>query len=161
MSRHFLDLLESDPSWISRIIIMDDASVAFHTPETKAQSKQWLPKGTPGPIKARVHASRRTQMVIAFFDSRGPICEHYVPPGSSVNSNYIIDVLTKFKRSLNKKRPDLVSQSWILHWDNAPVHSARVTQDHLASKGIRVLPHAPYSPDLAPADFFFLSLIHI
>ena len=28
-------------------------------------------------------------------------------------------------------------------------------QDYLVSKGIQVLPHAPYSPDLAPANFFF------
>jgi hypothetical protein len=37
-------------------------------PQTKQQSKQWLVKGEPGPIKAKVHASRSKQMVLAFFD---------------------------------------------------------------------------------------------
>ena len=54
---------------LQHIITMDETAVSMHTPETKSQSKQWLKKGTPGPIKAKVHATRTKQMVIAFFDS--------------------------------------------------------------------------------------------
>jgi histone-lysine N-methyltransferase SETMAR len=45
-------------------------------------------------------------------------------------------------------------QDWFLHWDNAPVHTAATVQEYLAAKGIKTLRHLPYSPDLAPADFF-------
>jgi hypothetical protein len=41
-----------------RIITMDESAVSFHTPQTKKQSKQWLVKGEPGLIKAKVNASR-------------------------------------------------------------------------------------------------------
>jgi hypothetical protein len=44
-----------------------------HTPETKHQSKQWLAKGMPGLMKAKVHASRKKQMVLAFFNAQGLI----------------------------------------------------------------------------------------
>ena len=48
---------------------------------------------------------------------------------------------------------------WRLHWDNAPVHTWAVVKDWLTAKGIQLLEHPPYSPDLAPADFFlFLKL---
>jgi hypothetical protein len=50
---------------------MDESAVSLYTPETKRQSKQWLVKGTPGPIKAKVHATRKKQMVLAFFDAKG------------------------------------------------------------------------------------------
>jgi hypothetical protein len=45
--------------------------------------------------------------------------------------------------------------NWLLHDDNAPFHRAFVTGEFLAHKGIITLPHPPYSPDLAPCDFFF------
>ena len=41
-----------------------------------------------------------------------------------------------------------------LHHDNAPAHTAARTLDFLAQQKIRLLPHPPYLPDLAPCDFF-------
>ncbi len=48
----------------------------------------------------------------------------------------------------------MAEQEWWLHWDNAPVHTAATVVDFLAAKGVKTVPHPPYSPDLAPADFF-------
>jgi hypothetical protein len=87
------------------IVMMDETMVSYHTPETKKQSKQWIPKGQPGPLKARVHASRTKQMVVAFFDSRGLIYTHIVPRGASINVTYTIKVLGKFLEHFKKKRP--------------------------------------------------------
>ena len=44
--------------------------------------------------------------------------------------------------------------SWILHHDNAPDHAAFSVAQFLTSKGITVMSQPPYSPDLAPCDFF-------
>jgi transposase len=44
--------------------------------------------------------------------------------------------------------------SWILHHDNAPAHASLLIRDFLAKHETTVLPRPPYSPDLAPADFF-------
>ena len=41
----------------------------------------------------------------------------------------------------------------LLH-NNAPAHSVIRVCQFLAQKMIAVLDHPPYSPDLAPADFF-------
>jgi AraC-like DNA-binding protein len=71
---------------LNNIVTMDESAVSFHTPETKQQSKQWVKKGQPGPIKARVHATRSKQMVLVFFDSQGVIYTDYVPKGDRVNS---------------------------------------------------------------------------
>ena len=58
-------------AFLDKIVTMDESAVSYHTPETKEQSKQWLKKGTPGPVKARSHATRTKQMVLAFFDNKG------------------------------------------------------------------------------------------
>ena len=45
-------------------------------------------------------------------------------------------------------------QSWILHHDNAPAHTSMLVRDFLAKNKTVIMPQPPYSPDLAPADFF-------
>ena len=42
----------------------------------------------------------------------------------------------------------------LFHYDNAPAHSARVKKEILREFRWGLLPHSPYSPDLAPFDFF-------
>ena len=44
----------------------------------------------------------------------------------------------------------------LLHQDNAPAHTARLTQEFLNQNRVRQLRHPPYSPDLAPCDFLVL-----
>jgi transposase len=46
------------------------------------------------------------------------------------------------------------SGNWILHHDNDPVHRAITTNEFLSKHNISSLPQPPYSPDLAPCDFF-------
>ena len=42
----------------------------------------------------------------------------------------------------------------LFHHDNAPTHISAVTTVKLVELGYELLPHPPYSPDLAPCDFF-------
>lgn len=144
--RHKLDL--------DNIVTMDETMVSQHTPETKKQSKRWVKKGQPGPIKARVHASRSKHMVLAFFDAGGLIYTNIVPKGQTVNAAYIVKTLDIFLKNMRTKRPQMVERGFQFHWDNAPVHTAVAVKNWFAAHSIPLLEHPPYSPDLAPADFF-------
>ncbi len=147
LRRHSLALLNN-------IVTMDESAVSFHTPETKRASKEWVKKGLPGPRKAKVHATRTKKMVLVFFDAKGVIYTNHVPKGKTVNAEYIKKALARFLKVFKSKRPIMASQEWFLHWDNVPVHTAAMVQEYLAAKGVKTLRHPPYSPDLAPADFF-------
>jgi len=58
-------------------------------------------------------------------------------------------------RSVREKRKELwETTSWLLHHDNAPAHNALGIREFLAKNNIAVLEQLPYSPDLAPYDFF-------
>jgi len=47
----------------------------------------------------------------------------------------------------------------MLHHDNAPAHASLLIRSYLSKHQTSVVPHPPYSPGLAPADFFlFLKL---
>jgi transposase len=54
-----------------------------------------------------------------------------------------------------EKRAELwTNNSWFLHHDNAPAYASLLIRDFLAKTKLTVLPQPPYSPDLAPSDFF-------
>ena len=68
-AKEFLNLVGkgSSRSKLHRIITMDETMVSLHTPETKNQGCQWLPKGSPAPTKANIQASSDNRMILAFF----------------------------------------------------------------------------------------------
>jgi hypothetical protein len=44
--------------------------------------------------------------------------------------------------------------SWFLLHENAPAHQSVVVKNFLAKNNVTTLEHPPYSPDLAPVDFY-------
>ncbi|GBP39659.1 Mariner Mos1 transposase [Eumeta japonica] len=61
------------------------------------------------------------------------------------------------KRPLYKQRQD---KAILLH-DNAQPHVAKPVKTYLETLQWEVLPHPPYSPDIAPSDFYlFCSMAH-
>ncbi len=40
-----------------------------------------------------------------------------------------------------------------------PMDTAKATMDFIESKGIELVTHPPYSPDLAPADFWLFPTV--
>ena len=51
-------------------------------------------------------------------------------------------------------REELQSGEWWLHHDNAPAHKALNVKQFLTKNSMTQLLRPPYSPDLAPCDFF-------
>jgi histone-lysine N-methyltransferase SETMAR len=45
----------------------------------------------------------------------------------------------------------------LLQQDNAPAHTSRVALAAAAECGFEIIPHPPYSPDLAPSDYHLFS----
>ena len=93
-------------------------------------------------------------MAIVFFDLKGQIYTNIVLNGKSVNSAYIGMARDRFLKNLKEKSPQLSEQGFVFYWDNALVHTAVAVKDWFSAHSILVLKHAPYSPDLAPANFF-------
>ncbi len=67
-----------------------------------------------------------------------------------------MEALGKFLKVFRQKRPEMAARDWWFHWDNAPVHTAAIVKDWMAARQLKVIEHPPYSPDLAPSDFFLL-----
>ena len=99
-------------------------------------------------------------MLICFFDQKGRVHKEFVPPGQTVNTAFYVEVLKRLRENVRRKRPDQWrNNTWLLHHDSAPAHAALLTRWFLTDNNKTVVPHPPYSPNLAPIDFFlFLKL---
>jgi len=144
-----------DPSFMSRVITGDESWVYGYDPETKQQSSQWKSPGSPRPKKARQSRSATKSTLIVFFNFRGIVHHKFVPEGQTVNAKFYYDVLHRLREDIRQKWPELwCAGNQLLHDDNAPSHRALTTREFLAHKGIITLLRLPYSPDLAPCNFF-------
>ena len=93
-------------------------------------------------------------MPIAFFDCEGVVHHEYVPQGQTVNQYFYIEVFRRLEGTVRRRRPEKWrSGEWLLHHDNAPSHSALLVRSFLTKNGMTVVPHPPYSLDLAFFSF--------
>jgi len=146
---------QNDPNFMFSVITSDECWVYRYDLETKQMSSQWNTASSPRPKKAWQVKSNAKTMLIAFFDIDGLVHQQYVPTGQTVNKEFYRTVLQCLRNTVRKYRPEKWrSGNWILHHDNAPAHRGITTNEFLAKHNILSLPHPPYSPDLAPCDFF-------
>ena len=75
--------------------------------------------------------------------------------GKRINKEFYLEVLRRLRESVRWKRPEIWRDGdRILHHDNAPAHTSHLVQLFLAKHSTAQLQQPPYSPDLAPCDFF-------
>lgn len=145
--------------FLHRIVTGDEKWVLYRNCK---RSRQWLSTGqTPIPTaKDGLHPKK--VLLSVWWDSLGIIHYELMPPGQTITGEVYRQQLTRLNEALSQKRPALVNRKGvILLHDNARPHSAKDTQEHLKQMGWEVLPHPPYSPDLAPSDYhLFRSLEH-
>ncbi|UYV78806.1 hypothetical protein LAZ67_16002852 [Cordylochernes scorpioides] len=114
------------------------------------------------PKKTRKMPSKIKTMLITFFDSRGIIHKEFVPARQTITGEYYLNVLKRLIARIRRIRPEYRNEdSWCLLHDNAPSHSSLIVRRFLAKNNICVLNHPPYSPDLAPCDFYLFPKIKL
>jgi len=104
------------------------------------------------PKKARMQKGKLKTMLICFFDQEEIVHREFVPPGMTVNADFCCDVLRRLRENVRRKRPQKwQNQKLIIHHDNlrltGPLKFRSFGQEQHDSG-------PPYSPDLAPCDFF-------
>jgi histone-lysine N-methyltransferase SETMAR len=155
IAQDMLNDVNDDPDLLKRVITGDETWVYGYDIETKAQSSQWKNPGEPRPKKARQVRSNVKVLLTVFFDYHGVVHQEFLPQGRTVNKEYYLEVMRRLRESIRKKRPEVWKEhSWILHHDNAPAHTSLLVSSFLAKNNTIIMPQPPYSPDLAPCDFF-------
>ena len=155
IAQEMLNDVNDDPDLLKRVISGDESWVYGYDVETKAQSSQWKHTELPRPKKARQVRSNVKVLLTVFFDYLGVVHQKFLPQGRTVNKEYYHEVMRRLRKAIRKKRPELwKNNSWLLHHDNAPAHSSLLVRNFLVKNYTVIMPQPPFSPDLAPCDFF-------
>nr|XP_033783950.1 histone-lysine N-methyltransferase SETMAR-like [Geotrypetes seraphini] len=144
----------NERDFLRRFVIVDETWVHHYTPETKQQSRQWTTRQEPTPKRKKMASSAGKMMATVFWDFLGIIFIDYLEKGKTINGEYYAGLLQRLRAEIKMKRPHLSKKTVLLHQDNAPAHTSTIVMVKLHELRFKLIPHPPYSPDLAPCDFF-------
>ncbi len=106
--------------------------------------------------------STKKVMLVAFWDTQGIVHHEFVLQGRSVNAHLYRDILRRMRESVCRCHRELwrnrCHQFWLQH-DNAAAHHALMVRRFCEETNIKLVPHPPYSPDLALSDFFLFARV--
>ena len=126
LSLALLTRIEANESnFFERVITGDETWIYQYDPESKVQSKQWLPRGSAGPIKFKAERSAQKIMATVFWDKDGIILLDFLEGQKTITASYYEKVLRKLKTALAKKRRGKLHRQILFHHDNAPAHTAK------------------------------------
>ena len=124
-------MLSDDQDKLKCIMTGDKTWIYAFDPETTEQSKEYPAKDQARPKRARQRRSKIKTMMTVFFDFHSVVHYEFLPPRQTVNKKYYLRVMCRLREAIRLKRPELqANNSWFLHHDNAPSHTALVLREH-------------------------------
>lgn len=140
-------------SFLHRIVTGDEKWIYY---ENSQRKKSYVKPGQPAKStpKRNIHCAK--VMLCVWWDQKGVVYYELLPSGQTIKGPLYRTQLIRLKRALKEKRPESETrhESVIFHHDNARPHVEKSVKNYLENSGWEVLPHPPYSPDLAPSDYY-------
>lgn len=155
MCKENLERFRNGSGRLCDIITGDETWIYLRQVGRKQSNASWLREGqSPGTAVKRNRYEPKVLFSI-FFKSNGFVIIHAVGKGQTIDRFYYIDQLLKrVIKEVKKQRPNSGLKNMKLLHDNSPVHDHQDVLDYLKLEGLTPLPHPPYSPDLAPCDYW-------
>ena len=93
-------------------------------------------------------------MVTIFWNSNGFLIVEALADDMVFNSDYFRDEILEQINCKTSDNRETLGENFILHFDNATPHISKKIMEYLDQNEIKRAPQPPYSPDIAPSDFF-------
>ena len=122
--------------------------------------KQWVDKDKAPEPTAKAGLHPKKIMLCVWDNMKGILHFELLPNNQTVTGDLYAQQLERLKQAILQKQPALVNRRGvILLHDNARPHVSKIVQEKIKEFQWEILPHPPYSPDIAPSDYhLFLSL---
>ena len=124
-----------------------DKPLIYHFPrESNQQSAEWTATGESRSNQPKTQTSAGRFGLCILGRSRYFV--HYLP--WERRNHHFIALLVCLKEEIVEKRPQM-KKIVLFHQDNAPCHKSIAATAKLHELHFKLLPHPPYTPDLAPS----------
>jgi histone-lysine N-methyltransferase SETMAR len=138
--------------FLHRIVTGDEKWIYYENPK---RNKAWVKPGEPGPSQPKRNIHCAKVMLCIWWDMKGVVYFELLQPSETITGDVYRRQLMRLKREIEEKRPEWVNRhnKLIFQHDNARPHVAQPVKNYLEGQNWEVLPHPPYSPDIAPSDY--------
>lgn len=136
---------------LKRLITGDEKWIVYNNVIRK---RSWYHRGdTPKTVpKAGLHPVK--VMLCIWWDYKGVVYYELLPQNQTITSSKYCLQLSKLKLSIKDNRKKFTKRRCVVfQHDNARPHVSLTTRRKLLRFGWDILPHPPYSPDIAPSDY--------
>jgi histone-lysine N-methyltransferase SETMAR len=145
--------------FLDRIVTCDEKWIFY---DNVVRQRSWCAPGEP-PLttpKRDIHSSKL--MLCIWWNMSGVVHYEFLPRNQTINTDLYCEQLDRVQQKLLQKHPSLVNQRGVcFQQDNARPHVSARSLTKISELNWELLPHPPYSPDLAPSDYhLFRSLEH-
>lgn len=150
-----------DGRWRLCDVVTGDESWFYHRQIGRKQSNaSWVKEGESPRTVVRQNRFEPKTMFSIFFKTNGVVHISYLERGMTIDhKSYLDDCLKPLVKALNKQRPISSTKNVKFHHDNARAHIHSQVKTYLESENFIIMEHPPYSPDLAPSDFWLFDYI--
>ena len=145
---------QSTTAWLDTIVTGNEKWCCYVNVKRR---RSWIDVGSQPQRQPKSGLHSLKVMLSVWWDSEGVILYELLPKNTTITADVYCAQLDRLAAQIERQRPGH-GHIRFLH-DNARPHVAKSTRQKLLDLGREVLPHPPYSPDMAPSDFhLFLSL---
>ena len=145
---------------LDQILTGDECIFYWRSIEKRGSSSSWKRAGEPPDTLVKRDRYEPKTMVVIFFRSSGPALIHAVEKGVTIDNVYYIDnCLSPAFESIRKQRRSSGLDGIKLLHDGAKPHIHYNVRNFIESNGVIEIDHPPYSPDLAPCDYWLFDYI--
>jgi histone-lysine N-methyltransferase SETMAR len=135
-------------NWLDKIITMDEKWVLYINTTRK---RQWLKPHQRAEPTPKIPLYPEKRMLSVWWDVQGVVYWELLPPNTTITASKYCTQLNTVTAEFAKKR--FKDDQVHFQHDNAIPHVAKVVKQKLERLHWKLLPHPPYSPDLAPSDY--------
>lgn len=152
--------MQRKKSFLHRIITCDEKWIFY---ENSNKKKSWVKSDESVVFTPKRNLHGRKVLLSIFWDQKGIIYYEILKNNERVDAKRYQLQLIKMRQALHEQRPEYAHrhETVLLQHDNARPHVSILVKNTIADFGWEVLPHPPYSPDIAPCDYhLFRSMQH-
>ena len=144
-------------NFLRQCVTMNETWIHHYMSETKRSSAEWRAAGESCLKRPKTQQSAGKVMASVFWNAHGILFIDYFKKGKTINRDYYVALLNRFSAEIKKKRPHMQKKKVLFHQDNVPCNKSMKTMVKLNELSFDLLPHLPYSPDLAYNDYWLLT----
>lgn len=141
---------ETSP-FLRQVVTGDEKWIVY---DNAVRKRSWGQSSEPPQAAPKANIHQKKVMLCVWWDFKGVIYYELLPQNQTINSDVYCCQLDNLNQEIKEKRPELANRKGVLlHQDNARPHVSSTTRRKIYELGWDVLPHPPYSPDIAPSDY--------